>query len=68
MRSEIIEKYHLELTDMPGEHPVYYDGDFFFEIYPNGYVKIFNSNREVHTSTFVLEQFSPEFIRKLCQL
>jgi hypothetical protein len=64
----IQEKYLLELTDMPGEHPVYFNGDFFFEIYPNGYVRIFNDSREIHTTTFVLEEFSVEFINKLLLL
>ncbi len=64
----IIDKYNLELTDMPGEHPIYYNGEFFFEVYPNGYVKIFNDGREIHTSTFVLEEFSVEFINKLLSL
>jgi len=53
---------------MPGENPVYYNGEFFFEVYPNGYVKIFNDGREIHTSMFVLEEFSVEFIKKLLLL
>jgi len=67
--NEIIAKYNLELTDMPGDYPVYFKRDwgFFLEFRPNAVI-IFDDNRLIHTSEYVLNEFTCNDIKRFLTL